>query len=315
MKRKLFLVLILLVILVGCSNEKKLTLGESNTDKSDLSVKVIIDQINIRSKASIDSEIIGYVKMDSFFNVLDYVVDDYYVWLHIKTNNNIDGYIATEKEDPYVEYVSGMIDIEKPKLTLLNDRFKLKNRSDLNDEYVKENIEYSDNSGESFLSYSIDYDDKTFEASNQYVMQIKVTDAAGNYTEKQVIVQFTNEVRISNGEWKTYDEVLSLRNILNSICSKYGEATDKICYLDVGRIDYDSELIVFYPNESEAKLWCSYDLTEYNAKVCHDEVNYIDYDVAKEKIKKNEEAAIKITKKIKEEFNKQGYEFKDILWQ
>lgn len=315
----IFIILLVLILVVGCDNEHKqngseLLVGKSNDSSSNLQAKVIIEKINIRKDATTSSEKIGIVEKGSLFDVIDYETDDYYIWLHIKTDNNIEGYIATERKNPYVEFINGTIDVEKPILELLNNSIEVENRASLTEDVIKNNIRYSDDSGEAIITFSVDYEDtKTF-GKNQYVLKIKVADKSGNVIEKQTKVKFTNERKISNGSWITYDEALKIRKKLNNICNKYGEAiTDDVCWGDTWKLTYSGYLQIFTDRNWFKE--CTYDVNDnFKPQGCFDGVGSVEYSLYESNIKAQENKNLPKAKAIKSEFEALGYKFEDIQW-
>lgn len=171
-------------LLIGTPNKE---------DETKLQVKVNIQKINIRESTNSKSKKLGIVQKDSIFTVLDYKADNKYIWIHIKTNNNIDGYIATEIKNPYVLFLNGEIDIESPTLKLLVTTLTIKNIDDLSIDLIKEKIEATDNSGNVEIDYSIDYDNPV--ATNRYRMTITATDSSNNSTSKAMVLEISNNAK------------------------------------------------------------------------------------------------------------------------
>lgn len=176
-------------LLIGTSNKE---------DETKLQVKVNIQKINIRESTNSKSKKLGIVQKDSIFTVLDYKADNKYIWIHIKTDNNIDGYIATEIKNPYVLFLNGEIDIEPPTLKLLVTTLTIKNIDDLSIDLIKQNVEVNDNSGNVEIDYSIDYDDPV--ATNRYRMTITATDSSNNSTSKAMVLEISNNAKTTENK-------------------------------------------------------------------------------------------------------------------
>ena len=63
----------------------------------------MVDQINIRESASIDSLDIGDVYYGELYTILDTINDGTYTWYHITTTQGIDGYVASKNGANWVE--------------------------------------------------------------------------------------------------------------------------------------------------------------------------------------------------------------------
>ena len=83
-------------------------------DTNKTQIKVKVKALNIRKQASTDSEDIGTVFYDEIFNVLSHIDKEDYYWYQIKTKQGVIGYVASDKETPYVEVISGYIDRTPP---------------------------------------------------------------------------------------------------------------------------------------------------------------------------------------------------------
>lgn len=113
--------------IVGLTNKKS---------KSLFQVKVNINCINIRENANVSSNKLGIVKKGSIFTVIDYTVSDKYIWYHIITANNIEGYIASDKDDPYVIELNDQVDYVSPKVELNTTEVQVQYRKDITKSYI-----------------------------------------------------------------------------------------------------------------------------------------------------------------------------------
>ena len=177
---KKFLVLLLLVLLLCSCGKKKeedseYKVGTSNKIKDELAFKVKIEKINIREEPNTQSEILGVVDEGSKFIILDYTSDETFIWFHIKTKNKIEGYVASGRENPYVEILNGEVDIDPPVLRLLETNIKVKTHKEVTvDNFKDKYIEVSDNLGDVEVELKPDYN--TSAGSHRYVIDIEATD-------------------------------------------------------------------------------------------------------------------------------------------
>ena len=317
--KRIFVVLIILFFVSGCSIGSNKDNSEyvlnSNDIRDELALKVNIDYINVRSESNIDSNKVGVVKKDSVFKILDYSSDDKYTWFHINSDN-IDGYIASEIEEPYVSILNGEIDIEKPKLTLTTDIIEIKKHDEINLESIKKYISYSDNTDEKpSIELIPNYDIK--QGNNSYQMEIKVSDKSGNSVSKIVIIKIIGEKLMSDKKWLSYNEIIKLQNKTQSICSRYGFKAniDRGCavvgnsYIITIRSTYIR--IMTTPQES----YCDYDL-DLKVTVCEDSKgNDVNHDIMSESFKNIEKVWIeKIDKFLRDVKNTTGYDYKELEW-
>ena len=312
--KKCLILLILVLLLCSCGKKKEedeYKVGTSNKIKDELAFEVTIQQINIREEPNTTSDIIGIVKEGSKFIIIDYTSDENYIWFHIKTKNKIEGYVASSIEEPYVEILNGDVDIEPPVLRLLDTNIKVKNHNEITVEKLKDKyIEFSDNSGKVDVKLEIDYSLKV--GDRQYALNITATDPSGNETSKRAYLYVTNEKRLSNDTWGTYDDVLNIRKKFQNICEKNANFRNSICFKDnAWELDSNGGITIF-----NGSNYCDY---KYKDKIepvgCFDDYSSVEYEVYKDKIKENEELYLPVIKKIIDEYLKTGYEFSDMIWQ
>ena len=117
-KKKIILIIILLIItcvLSGLLINKKLngnsvdTVIQSNERNETLDqLEIINDEINIRQDADTKSEKLGKVVKGEIYTILEIKEDNYYTWYKIKTNNDIEGFIAGKykpEDEDVQEYI------------------------------------------------------------------------------------------------------------------------------------------------------------------------------------------------------------------
>lgn len=117
-KKKIILIIILFIIacvLGGLLINKKLSNNmvdnviQSNERNETLDqLEIINDEINIRQDADTKSEKLGKVVKGEIYTILETKEDNYYTWYKIKTNNNIEGFIAGKykpEDEDVQEYI------------------------------------------------------------------------------------------------------------------------------------------------------------------------------------------------------------------
>lgn len=112
-RKKIILIVILFIITIGLTGlliyrnidkEKEVIVQSNERDEYSEQFKVTNEYINIRTEADTKTEILGKVYKDEIYTILDTVEDEYYIWYLIKTNNDIEGYVAVQyEEESYVE--------------------------------------------------------------------------------------------------------------------------------------------------------------------------------------------------------------------
>lgn len=78
----------------------------SQTNEVDLTkdqIYILVDKINIREYPTVDSKDLGDVYKDEIYTVLGVQDDVLYTWYHIKTNHGLDGWVASSKEEKWIE--------------------------------------------------------------------------------------------------------------------------------------------------------------------------------------------------------------------
>ena len=68
-------------------------------------IKILVDVINIRENPSTDSNDIGNVYLNEIYDVLDVVDSDIYTWYKIKTTTNVIGYVASKKNENWIQFI------------------------------------------------------------------------------------------------------------------------------------------------------------------------------------------------------------------
>lgn len=97
-------------------------ISQSNVINNNIDqIKILVDAINIRESSSVDSKDIGNVYLNEIYDVLDIVDSDIYIWYKIKTSTNVIGYVASKKDENWIEFISKKV-VEKP---INDDTYKL----------------------------------------------------------------------------------------------------------------------------------------------------------------------------------------------
>ncbi|MGM9877255.1 MAG: SH3 domain-containing protein [Bacilli bacterium] len=317
-----FVVLISLSTLVGCKKVEKddykdetfdgKIIGTSNpASESKLQIRIINDYINIRKEKSINSDIIGIVKKDSIFDVVDYGHVGDFFWVHIKTDNNLDGYVASYENNIYYNFINGDIDFIAPKLEINVESINVDSYSKITDEYIKSIVTYSDDKDQNpKLTYNVLNEEN-------YYLNIEVIDAGNNSTQKKVRLNVSKERLASNGKWIEYTEIRNLRKKFLNIIQKYG-STEEYTYLvnSYWKMDFNiSSTYISVFSDSEWYHGCNYRAIGNNIEIdsCYDSVGSVSYDEFKSKIATQEQSAKKAYLNIVSEFEKTGYKISDLF--
>ena len=175
-KRSLILnvVLTAIILVIGFlfwPGEEKF--NQSNPrDVNKTQVKIKVKALNIRKKPTVESKDVGTVYEGELFTVLEHIDEDDYYWYKIKTKQGTTGYIASDRNNEYVEIISGQIDREAPVITSKNDALVF-----LNEEVNYDDIECTDN----YTKCTLTYDN-----SNEDYIIVNGVDDAGNETSFQI---------------------------------------------------------------------------------------------------------------------------------
>lgn len=324
MKKTLINIILLISILtlVGCKSEnntkaeetydgKIVGISNSSSDTK-LQIKITNDYINIRKEKSVNSDIVGVVKKDSIYDVIDYEKVGQFFWVHIKTNNNLDGYVASYEDNIYYDFINGDIDFLEPKLEIKVKSIDVDSYSTINDEYINSIITYSDDKDPNpKLTYNVSKEEI------YYYMNIAVSDSSNNIVEKKIPLNVKNEKLASNGKWLNNNDVRNLRKKFLSIITKYGR-TDNYTFLnsDYWTITFDrhgkGNIGVF--TDSNWTHGCYFIVNDNNIAVegCFDELGTVSYDEIKSKITSQEKSAKQTFNKVITEFAKTGYNTSDL---
>lgn len=81
-------------------------LQSNSKNENNNQIKILVDVINIRESATVESSDIGNVYINEIYDVVDIVDSDLYTWYKINTSTNIVGYVASKKDDNWIEYIS-----------------------------------------------------------------------------------------------------------------------------------------------------------------------------------------------------------------
>ena len=322
------LMISMLSFFTGCNEtktmqENKISYGNEYNENV-FQIKVINDFINIREDASTNNPAIGKVYKDEIYTVLDYTFDTEYIWFHIKTANNIEGYVASDIDSPYVELLNEKdFDYIPPTLNLKVDHFTVLTRNDITLEELNKYIEYSDDSGNVNITWELNTSD--YVNNHTFKLTITASDHVGNKTNKVISVEFANELFTSKGDWLTYDQVMAYQKEYESICESHGGQSINN-YADCNKKNNDG---IQWRRESDGIRVIQYDPTKQfglegimciytqNDEVenCKKNNNVVSYLLIEKEIKNAEEKSLKeIHDYEKECLEKTGYTFKDLNW-
>ncbi len=141
-------------------------------DREKTQIQIKTKRLNIRENPSTDSTDIGDVYEGEIYSVISHEDKEDYYWYHIKTENGIDGYIASSPDSPYVDVISGYVDRTPPTIYFNDDFIEI-----LNDQYLFDTVTCEDDYSSCHLSYTVD--------NPQYALFTAVDDD-GNSTSKEI---------------------------------------------------------------------------------------------------------------------------------
>lgn len=194
--------IILLIAVLFWPNNNKVE-QSNDIDPSKAQIKIKVKRINIREEASVMSNDIGDVYSGEIYTVLSHVDTEKYYWYHIKTNHGVEGYIASNPKDEYVEVISGYIDRTPPVIQKGVDMLLFYNGVENYD-----SIKCYDNYSECNLS---------FEKITPEVLEIKAVDEDLNETKTEIkyynIYDLPSEYKEENENFNVYLSTNKKNNI------------------------------------------------------------------------------------------------------
>lgn len=135
-------------------------------------IKILVKALNIRKEPTIESRDIGTVYQGEIFTVLEHIDKEDYYWYKIKTKQGTTGYVASDRNNEFVEVISGAIDREIPVITSKHNVLVFIDEKENYDE-----IECTDNYSECKLSY---------EKTEDGFVNVKAVDEADNEAYYQI---------------------------------------------------------------------------------------------------------------------------------
>ena len=116
--KKIILIILLAVIALSLGALLVYKNINSKTTEYIKQLEVVNDEINIRKDTNTKSEVLGKVKKGDIYTIIEETTDEYYTWYKIKTENNIEGYIAGKYEDS--EYIK-LLEVKEKESTEENE--------------------------------------------------------------------------------------------------------------------------------------------------------------------------------------------------
>lgn len=151
-------------------------------------VTVTTDYINVRTDSSVVSPLMGKVEKGEKLKVIRvYTEDYYYYWYYVKVNNYRKGWIASAKQNPFVEEKNAPKDYTVPILKYNEEVYKTKNEKTITYDhlYIKDNSKVK-------ITHKIKKD------GGLYWITYTVTDKAGNKTSKTQRIEFEEKQNEKN---------------------------------------------------------------------------------------------------------------------
>lgn len=163
-------IILVIGILFWPSSEK---FNQSNPrDVNKTQIKVKVKALNIRKEPTIDSRDIGTVYNDEIFTVISRIDNEDYFWYEIKTKRGVHGYLASDRENEYVEVISGLIDREPPQIIYDKEVLVFKEGEQNYDEITCE---------DNYSKCTLEYDD-----SNPNMVIVTAKDEDGNVSTREI---------------------------------------------------------------------------------------------------------------------------------
>lgn len=81
------------------------TTGSNKKDENKDQIHILVEQINIRLSSDETSKDLGDVFFDEYYDVIKIEDTPTYLWYKIKTNNGIEGYVASKKNEKWLEFL------------------------------------------------------------------------------------------------------------------------------------------------------------------------------------------------------------------
>ena len=177
-------------------------------------VEITAEFINVRSKHSMQGEKKGVVYKGDKYKVLDIYLDDSkYVWYRIKANKDLEGWISSDRNNPYVKEINNPkvsdeevgetyeIDYKSPVVKFDYNLYVVYDIKSINYDHltIEEDSKYT-------IEHKVYYEEFPTDSDiPQYWIQYIVTDEAGNQTKKVQQIKFDVE--------PSRDEVLDFKDL------------------------------------------------------------------------------------------------------
>ena len=218
--------IIILIAFLFWPNSTKVK-QSNKPDRNKTQIQIKTKRLNIREKPSIDSMDIGDVYEGEIYNVISHEDKEDYNWYHIFTETGIDGYIASDLEDSYIEVINGHIDRTPPTIVYDKDFIEV-----VNDQFVFDAVTCQDDYSNCGLSY---------ELKNPEYVTFKAVDDDGNIAVKDIKYYKV---------YKLYSEYYDNRKDINAFFSKEVKNNDyyiNATYYVNKEIESDNKSITYAP--------------------------------------------------------------------
>ena len=154
-------------------SEEKFT-QSNKIDRTKTQIRIKEKRLNIRKLPNVNSEDLGDVYRNEIYTVLSHIDTDEYYWYRIKTNQGIEGFIASNPRKEYIEVISGYVDRVAPEITS-KDEFLVFVNGEQNydsitckDNYSKCSLSYDDSDPTKIVFTAMDEDNNTSTFSINY---------------------------------------------------------------------------------------------------------------------------------------------------
>ena len=192
--KKIIPIFIVLALLIVAGFGFFIYKNEQEKNKEKWKVEIIHEYINVRDKAATDSTVIGKAYQGNVYNVLSVNLDHpAYVWYEIEYRKGQSGWIASERNIPYVKEYNNPHFKENNEDKTVEDTYEI--------DYINPVVRYFENEYHTHDINSIKYDHLEIEEESKYEITNKVyveecktyrnfwiqyivTDSFGNTTKK-----------------------------------------------------------------------------------------------------------------------------------
>lgn len=206
---------------------------------------------------------------------------------------------------------------QSPEINILVEA-EVETRNDVTLDNLKKYIEYTTyNNQEAKIEIKPDF--RYSKNSKTYPIDVIVTDSKGNSSTDILYVKITNEKQMSNGDWLTYNEILTAQNKSKELCTNHG-FKEREGILGCNIYKYNEYMVEI--DTMHFRIWtlnpttyCYYE-RDLEVTTCADEnSNGIEHNLMSDRYKQLEQTWLPNIKSYLEDVkNTTGYDFDELIW-